>query len=86
MIRISSLAVATACSGLLLGFAIIGAAPVVLAGEAKPKLALEAPRPQTQAVAQQPVNVVSQATQALSSADEPRRRVRVVYVGPVTAR
>ncbi len=86
MIRISSLAVATACSGLLLGFAVIGAAPVVLAGEAKLKLSLEVPRTQAAAPAQQPLNTANQTTQTPSPADEPRRAVRIVYVGPITAR
>ncbi len=86
MIRISSLAVATACSGLLLGFAIIGAAPVVLAGEAKPKLISGAPRIQAQALPQLPANAAYQIRQALSPADEPRRPERVVYVGPITGR
>ncbi len=87
MIRISSLDLASALGGLLLGFALIGTAPVVLAGEAQPKTTLEAPHARVRAPAQQPITAVEPTSaRTAMQADEPRRAVRVVYIGPITAR
>ena len=49
MTRISLLALASACSGILLGCAVIGASSIVLANEAKLQLAFDAPRIQAPA-------------------------------------
>jgi hypothetical protein len=87
VIRISSLDLASALGGLLLGFALIGTTPVVLAGEAQTKTSLEAPRSEARVPARQPIAAVEQtSSKTTAQADEPRRAVRIVYVGPVTAR
>ena len=85
MIRISSLALASACSGILLGSAVIGASSIVLANEAKLQLAFDAPRihAPVQPVAPAKIRI---ATLTASDAEGARRTVRVVYVGPITAR
>lgn len=87
MIRINHLAIASACSLLLPGFAVVGAAPVVLASEAKSKLSSDLTRPQPPASVQPPSSAAnSTGAEAPRQADEPRRAVRVVYVGSITAR
>lgn len=77
MTRTSSIAIVLACGAMLLGSALIGAT-MTLAGEAKP-----------QPVAQ-PARSAAPAPDAAKPADSvaeaPRRAVRVVYVGPITAR
>jgi hypothetical protein len=83
--RISSLALASACSGILLGCALIGAGSIVLANEVKLRLALDAPRIQAPAQPVAPAKIRI-ATIAASETEEARRAVRVVYVGPITAR
>lgn len=85
--RISSFALIVACIGILVGFAAIGAASVVLAKDAKLQLAFDLPRIQMQALAEQPAAAKAQVIYVIASGGEqPRRAVRVVYVGPITAR
>ena len=85
--RISSFALIVACIGILMGFAVIGAASVVLAKDAKLQLAFDAPRIQMQTLAEQLAAAKTQIVpMTTSSREQPRRAVRVVYVGPITAR
>ncbi len=85
MTRISLLAFASACSGILLGCAVIGASSIVLANEAKLQLAFDAPRLQAPAQPVAPAKIRI-ATLTAGETEAARRAVRVVYVGPITAR
>ncbi len=87
MTRISFLALAIACTGILLGLAVISAASVVLASDVKLQLAFNERSVHKDALAQQRSPASDQiAAVPTSGGAEPRRAVRIVYVGPITAR
>ena len=85
MTRISSLAIVSACSGILLGCGVIGAGSIVLANDAKLQLAFDAPRIHTGAEHAMPAKIQTAALTTRGD-DDTRRAVRIVYVGPITAR
>jgi hypothetical protein len=85
--RISSLALTIAWTGILLGLAVISAASVVFASDVKLQLAFQERPVHKGALAQQRSPTNDQIVAMPSSGGaEPRRAVRVVYVGPITAR
>ena len=87
MTRISSLALVSACSGILLGSAVIGAGSIVLVNNTKLQLAFDAPRIHAGAGAEHSVPAkIQTAALTTSGDDDTRRAVRIVYVGPITAR
>jgi hypothetical protein len=70
---------------MLLGCAVIGASSIVVASQSKLQLAFDAPRIQAPA---QPATSTTIRVAALTAGEleDARRAVRVVYVGPITAR
>ncbi|HYF56873.1 MAG TPA: hypothetical protein VEA41_21670 [Salinarimonas sp.] len=84
MNRISIIALATVCASTLLGVALVGPS-VVSADEAKSRRA-----PEASVDAKQPVRPAAapahEASVRAEAGGEPRRAVRIVYVGPITAR
>ncbi|WP_188312151.1 hypothetical protein, partial [Salinarimonas soli] len=71
--------------GMLLGSAVIGAGSIVVASQAKLHLAFDAPRIQAPAAQVAPAGIRVAAVTA-GGVEDARRAVRVVYVGPITAR
>jgi len=83
--HISSLALACACSGILLGCAVIGASTIVVANQSKLQLAFDAPRIQSLAHPVTPMKI-RVAGMTADDAEDARRAVRVVNADHVAAR